>query len=148
MLRSSDSVRSDDSDILTRSISRRRYMSLSDESTPDKSKPPSELCIFGSQRFPITKEAWELQRALASVGIFLKFVEMQAGLDIDHEVYEWIKHCDSFLVFGTKGYGEDTGNSACTYHEIKFAQAKRKHIILLRMIPWDEEFDQLIGTCS
>jgi len=41
-------------------------------------------------------------------------VDMQAGADIDKEVYEWIEHCSAFLVMGTRSYGEDTGNSACT----------------------------------
>jgi hypothetical protein len=41
-------------------------------------------------------------------------VDMQAGADIDKEVYGWIEHCSAFLVMGTRSYGEDTGNSACT----------------------------------
>ena len=82
--------------------------------------------------------------ALQAAGVYLKIVDMRAGQDIDKEVYEWIEFCDTFLVFGSARYGEDTGNSACTYNEVKFAQAKRKNIILLRMIPWEEEFEELL----
>ena len=62
----------------------------------------------------------------------------------DEEVYQWIEHCNTFFVFGTHHYGEDTGNSACTYKEVKFAQGNGKHIVLLRMIPWaTQDFDHL-----
>ena len=101
------------------------------------------LCIFGSMRFPVPPEARLLFAALWAAGVYLKIVDMKAGQDIDKEVFEWIEHCHAFLAFGTKNYGEDTGNSACTYKEVKFAQAKRKHIILLRMIPWEHEFEEL-----
>ena len=101
------------------------------------------LCIFGSMRFPVPLEARMLFAALQAAGVYLKIVDMRAGEDIDKEIYEWIEHCHAFLAFGTKNYGEDTGNSACTYNEVKFAQAKKKHIILLRMIPWEAEFEEL-----
>ena len=101
------------------------------------------LCIFGSMRFPVPVEARMLFAALQAAGVYLKIVDMRAGQDIDKEVYEWIEHCHAFLAFGTKNYGEDTGNSACTYNEVKFAQAKKKSIILLRMIPWEAEFEEL-----
>ena len=101
------------------------------------------LCIFGSMRFPVPLEARLLFAALQAAGVHLKVVDMRAGQDIDKEVYEWIEHCHAFLAFGTKNYGEDTGNSACTYNEVKFAQAKKKNIILLRMIPWEQEFEEL-----
>ena len=104
----------------------------------------SAYCIFGSMRFPIPEEARQLFEALrAAAGVHLKIVDIKAGQDIDREVYEWIEHCSAFLVMGTKNYGEDTGNSACTYNEVKFAQAKKKNIILLRMIPWEDEFEEL-----
>eukprot|EP01043_Picozoa_sp_COSAG02_P012462 COSAG02_NODE_481_length_21461_cov_43.885597_1_plen_512_part_10 len=104
----------------------------------------SAYCIFGSMRFPVPEEARQLFQALrAAAGVHLKIVDMKAGQDIDKEVYEWIEHCSAFLVMGTKNYGENTGNSACTYNEVKFAQAKKKNIILLRMIPWEDEFEEL-----
>ena len=101
------------------------------------------LCIFGSMRFPVPPEARMLFAALQAAGLYLKIVDMRAGQDIDKEVYGWIEHCCAFLAFGTKNYGEDTGNSACTYKEVKYAQAKKKNIILLRMIPWEQEFEEL-----
>ena len=45
------------------------------------------------------------------------------------------------LVFGCKRYGQNTGNPACTYNELKFAQCTGKKVILLRMIPEEETFD-------
>ena len=39
-------------------------------------------------------------------------------------------------------YGEDTGNPASTYYESQYANNKKKRIILIRMIPWSEEFEQ------
>lgn len=105
--------------------------------------PPPEKLFFGSMRFPPPPEAVELQKALADVGITLKIVDMKAGGDIDKEVFSWLSHADYFVVFGTKRYGEDTGNPACTYHELKYAQCKRKTLVLIRMIPWDEEYDEM-----
>ena len=43
-----------------------------------------------------------------------------------------IEHCDTFIIFGSRAYGEDTGNSACTYYESKFALDRKKRIILIR----------------
>jgi hypothetical protein len=40
-------------------------------------------------------------------------------------------------------YGEDTGNSACTYYEYKHAVDRKKRIILVRMIPFDQDFVEL-----
>jgi prolyl 4-hydroxylase len=44
---------------------------------------------------------------------------------------------------GSEEYGENTGNSACTYNEAKFAQGKNKTVILIRMIPFEEQFKHL-----
>ena len=68
---------------------------------------------------------------------------MAAGGDIDTEVFSKIERCDTFLVFGSAKYGEDTGNQACTFYEYKHAFAKKKRIILLRIIPFDQEFENL-----
>ena len=51
-----------------------------------------------------------------------------------------IEHCDTFIVFGSKAYGEDTGNSACTYYESKFAPDRKKRVILIRA--------SKLSTCS
>ena len=55
-----------------------------------------------------------------------------SGGDIEATVIDGIEHCDTFVVFGSKVYGEDTGNSACTYYESKFALDRKKRIILIR----------------
>lgn len=116
---------------------------LSPVAAPILSDYAPALSLFGSMRFPVPEEARVLFAALEAAGVYLKIVDMKAGQDIDKEVYESIEHCDTFFVLGTKTYGEDTGNSACTYNELKFAQGKHKRIILLRMIPWDEDFEEL-----
>ena len=65
---------------------------------------------------------------------------MKGGGDIDKAVQEGILYADTFLVFGSAKYGEQTGNSACTYYESKFAQTQKKRIVLIRMLDFDEEF--------
>ena len=67
---------------------------------------------------------------------------MKGGGDIDAAVIAGIERCDTFIVFGSAKYGEDTGNPACTYYESKFAQSKGKRVILIRMIPFEDEFEQ------
>eukprot|EP01052_Picozoa_sp_SAG31_P003649 SAG31_NODE_143_length_22627_cov_14.541347_6_plen_620_part_00 len=106
-------------------------------------KPPKEQTIFASMRFPVPEEAIQLQRALATEGITMHIVQARAGQDISDEVFEWIEHADTFLVFGTLNYAEDTGNPASSYAEAKYAQHQGKRIILLRMIPWNQEFQHL-----
>ena len=83
------------------------------------------------------------ERALAERGVSLEIIDMMGGGDIDREVFSGIEQCSTFIVFGSARYGEDTGNSACTYYEYKHAFAKKKRIILLRMIPFGQEFEEL-----
>ena len=105
---------------------------------------PGHQLVFGSMRFDgvIPSMANTLKDALEAVGLTLKIIDMEAGGDIDKEVFRWIEACDTFLVFGSTNYGEDTGNQACTYYEYKHAFAMKKKIILIRMIPWDEQFQE------
>ena len=86
-----------------------------------------------------------LQRALAERGVSLEIIDMMGGGDIDREVFSGIEQCSTFIVFGSARYGEGTGNSACTYYEYKHAVHCKKKIILIRMIPFDQEFDELQG---
>ena len=39
--------------------------------------------------------------------------------------------------------GEDTGNQASTFYESKYAVDRKKQIILLRMIPFGQDFENL-----
>jgi hypothetical protein len=57
-----------------------------------------------------------------------------SGGSIDHEVFTWLDHADSMLVFGSESYGQDTNNPACTYNELRFAQNTGKRVILLRTL--------------
>lgn len=99
--------------------------------------------VFGSMRFPAPPEALELQAQLKPLGIMLKIVDIEAGGNITKEVFAWIERADFFLVFGTAHYGEDTGNPASSYREAVYAEGLRKQIILLRMIPWTDQFAHL-----
>jgi hypothetical protein len=84
--------------------------------------------------------AQELKHGMNELGADMNIINMAGGGDIDLAVQEGILEADAFIVFGSAKYGEDTGNAACTYYESKFAQSQRKKIILIRMIPFDEEF--------
>ena len=56
-----------------------------------------------------------------------------------------IELCDTFLVFGSAQYGENTGNQSCTYYEHKYVFGQGKRIVLIRMIPFDQRFDEQHG---
>jgi hypothetical protein len=110
----------------------------------------SKFSIFGSMRFGdehgVVPMAQELQRALADpYGADLHIINMKAGGNINTAVFSAIEHCDTFLVFGSAAYGENTGNQACTYYEYEHAFSRKKNIILIRMIPRDQDFDELQG---
>ena len=98
---------------------------------------------FASLRFDgvVPLEAAQLAAGMAQRGASLEIINMVGGGDIDAAVIDGIEHCDTFIVFGSQKYGEDTGNNACTYYESKFAKDRNKRIILIRMIPFDAEFE-------
>eukprot|EP01044_Picomonas_judraskeda_P008778 COSAG03_NODE_1025_length_4996_cov_2.971615_2_plen_274_part_00 len=106
---------------------------------------PSKRCGFVSCRYDgvVPAHVTQLQAAMEMRDVTLKMVSMQAGNDIDTEVFAWIEHCDYFIVFVSAEYGEDTGNSACTFNEAKYAQGKKKPVILIRMIPFEAEYKHL-----
>jgi hypothetical protein len=112
-------------------------------------RPPPGRCIFFSLRFGlehgVLPMAETLRAALAPHGITAVIINIAAGGDIDTEVYQWIEHCDTFVVFGSARYGEDTGNQACTFYEYKHAFDRKKRIILIRMIPFGADFEELQG---
>ena len=47
------------------------------------------------------------------------------------------------MVFGTANYGEKTPNPACTYFESEYARNAGKKMILLRMIPFESQFQHM-----
>mmetsp|Transcript_22760 Transcript_22760/g.34435 ORF Transcript_22760/g.34435 Transcript_22760/m.34435 type:complete len:506 (+) Transcript_22760:160-1677(+) len=107
---------------------------------------PSDKAIFASMRFRdgrILPQADLLRQELELHGIIMHIIDMRSGEDIDSKVFSTLEHCDTFLAFGTSDYGKDTGNSASTYFECKYAMNKNKRIIPLRMIPYDQEFEHL-----
>lgn len=105
---------------------------------------PGRKLIFGSMRFDgkIPPMARALATALQEYGLTLTIVDVKAGEDIDKAVFRGIEEADSFLVFGSANYGKDTGNQASTFYEHKHAFAQKKKIILIRMIPWTEQFEE------
>eukprot|EP01047_Picozoa_sp_COSAG01_P083022 COSAG01_NODE_17200_length_1170_cov_12.417367_2_plen_369_part_01 len=104
----------------------------------------SKRLVFGSSRWPLPPEARQLQAVLdAEHGVTLFLLAAEPGRDISDEIFAKIEEADTFLVFGTRNYGENTGNPASTYYEAKFAQNAQKRILLIQMMPWDEKFDHL-----
>eukprot|EP01047_Picozoa_sp_COSAG01_P077265 COSAG01_NODE_13854_length_1526_cov_5.946741_1_plen_317_part_01 len=95
---------------------------------------------FGAEH-RVVPMAKELQGALTQRGAPPKIIDMMAGGDIDAAVQRGIEASDTFVIFGSAKYGENTGNMACTYYESKFAWDRKKRIILIRMIPFDQEFE-------
>eukprot|EP01045_Picozoa_sp_COSAG04_P035056 COSAG04_NODE_7932_length_1045_cov_0.902748_3_plen_78_part_01 len=77
--------------------------------------------------------AEELLAALKPKGIEAKIINMTAGGNIKQEVFSQIEACGAFVAFGSKEYGEDTGNSASTYRESMYVenlpQSEQKTII-------------------
>ena len=106
-------------------------------------RPSKKVSVFASLRFDgvVPLEAEKLRAALAPMGVSLEIINMKGGGDIDAAVIAGIEHCDTFVAFGSAKYGEDTGNAACTYYESKFAQDRKKRIILIRMIPFEQDFE-------
>jgi hypothetical protein len=104
---------------------------------------PASHCAFASLRFDgvVPLEAEKLRVLLKGRGVSLEIINMKAGGDIEAAVIRGIEHCDTFIVFGSATYGEDTGNQACTYYESKYAQDRKKRIILIRMISFDQDFE-------
>ena len=90
-----------------------------------------------------------LQAALAPKGVEAKIINMKADGNIKKEVFSQIEACGTFVAFGSKHYGEDTGNSASTYAESAYVEgltgANKKKIIRIRMIPFEEGFEHLQG---
>eukprot|EP01043_Picozoa_sp_COSAG02_P002431 COSAG02_NODE_56_length_43700_cov_33.650765_2_plen_1893_part_00 len=130
--------------------SSRQHMTACVESKMERAlaaHAPPLPTIFFSLRFGaehgVVPMAEALREAMAEHGVAAQIVNMEAGGDIDLEVFSSIERCESFLVFGSAKYGEDTGNQACTYNEYKHAHARKKCIILLRMIPFDQDFEEL-----
>merc|ERR1719473_982738 len=89
-------------------------------------------------------EAKLLRGKLASQGVHLHIVTPLPGESINSAVFDTMARCDAFLAMATMTYGEDTGNPAATFHEVRVWREEHepegKSLIPLRMIPWGEEF--------
>ena len=122
---------------------------MAEESAAQRQMSSSAGRIFGSMRFGaehgVQPMAEQLQGAMAARGVELCIINMMGGGDIDTAVFQTIESCDTFMVFGSARYGEDTGNQACTFYEYKHAFDRKKRIILIRMIPFDQDYEELQG---
>ena len=49
------------------------------------------------------------------------------------EIFNSIKKCDVFVVFGNAQYGEDTGNPMCSYYECKAAKKEKCTFAVINM---------------
>eukprot|EP00614_Pseudopedinella_elastica_P010495 CAMPEP_0172609846 /NCGR_PEP_ID=MMETSP1068-20121228/29753_1 /TAXON_ID=35684 /ORGANISM="Pseudopedinella elastica, Strain CCMP716" /LENGTH=240 /DNA_ID=CAMNT_0013413449 /DNA_START=957 /DNA_END=1679 /DNA_ORIENTATION=+ len=118
----------------------------------------SELQVFASMRFRADGpnrpggEVGALASALSRYGVTLRVVDSTpVGTSITMEVFRVMEGCHAFVAFGTKDYGEETMNPAATDKEVAFWQGvvQRAHspatrpLVLIRMLPFDEEFDHL-----
>ena len=67
-------------------------------------RPPPDRCVFFSLRFGpehgVVQMAEALRAALATHGVTAIIINMTAGGDISREVFQWIEHCETFVVFG------------------------------------------------
>ena len=79
----------------------------------DGNGPLHAVCVTGIEH-GVVEMAEALRVALEQRGADGKIINMTAGGDIDTEVFQWIEHCDTFVVFGSRKYGEDTGNQVRT----------------------------------
>lgn len=102
--------------------------------------------IFASMRFVDGKplpQAIQLREELKRRGVHLKILELLPGASICEEVFTSIEQAEAFMVFGTINYGEKTDNPACTFYECQYALDRQKKIILLRMTPWEKDFEHV-----
>ena len=68
--------------------------------------------------------------------------------NIKNEVFTAIEYASTFIAFGSKHYGEDTGNSASTCKESQYVEGSActgKRIVRIRMIPFSEQFAHIQG---
>jgi hypothetical protein len=84
------------------------------ESVPETGRLPPRRRAFGSLRVDgeVPVQAKQLQDAMRAEGAGLNLIDMTAGGDIDLAMQEGILAADTFIVFGSAKYGEDTGNAA------------------------------------
>ncbi len=114
--------------------------------------------VFASMRFSAIgpeAEAKLLRGKLASQGVHLHIISLLAGESITRGVFETMAKCDAFIAMGTKDvrarvsvccaltlgcaqYGQDTGNPAATFHEVRVwreqYEPEGKPLIPLRMV--------------
>jgi len=105
--------------------------------------------VFGSMRYldgRAKQEALLLQERLALRGVHLHIITPAPGQNISDAVFATMKRCQGFIAFGCARYGENTPNPVCTKKEVDLWEnccSLQGPMILLRMIPRDQEFPHL-----
>jgi hypothetical protein len=108
---------------------------------------PSSLVgasVFVSCRFPSVQDGGEsepgalkemmyVRASLEARGVEVLPLEDPGNVDRQQDIFDSIDRCDLFIVFGTRTYGEDTGNPMCSYNEFTFAQAEHKAVAWIKM---------------
>ena len=92
-------------------------------SSPAKGKAGEVFCSMRFNSAGPAPQARELKAALAERGVLLHIIDVSAGENIEDKVFMTMEACDALIVFGSSDYGQDTGNPASTYHEIKVGDA-------------------------
>ena len=134
--------------------------------------------IFASMRFSAVgpeAEAKLLRGKLASQGVRLHIISLLAGESITRGVFDTMAKCDAFLAMATKDvrercrpylssvltqwcvcpraqYGQDTGNPAATFHEVRVWKEEHepegKPLIRLRMVSQFARAEIVFDRCS
>ena len=94
--------------------------------------------VFFSLRFDgpgdAQKEAKQVRSALKALGIrVMPSADPSLVDDRQKEIFDSIKECKVFVVFGAPQYGEATGNPMCSYHECTYANKKKKTFAVINM---------------
>ena len=62
--------------------------------------------------------------------------------DRQKEIFDGVKSCDVFVVFGNPQYGEKTPNPMCSYYECTYAAKKKKVFAVINMSDGDLVIDE------
>ncbi len=95
------------------------------------------LCqIFISSRFLgdlAEAQARALYREMLKLGVEVFMVDACAGDKFGEQVMTSLHHMTTLVAFCSSNYGAKTGNVYSTYHELKYANEHKKHILPIKI---------------
>jgi hypothetical protein len=94
--------------------------------------PMREYDIFISARFDGSQreqDARDLKDELVKIGLDAHMVKAAAGDDFGDKTHEYLYSMKTMIAFCFDNYGQKTISKYSTYHELKYAYDKDKHII-------------------